>query len=236
MAGSSISVGSGNEMAEAFARMVAEGFEKALRSLEDNGKLSGLFSSAMRKAFTDMGNIDALLPRAGGGGLFGGAGAGLESLMGIKIGGSDVGGIMDMLGGGSDMGGILDTVLGGASGGPLGMLWSAYKVFDRFTKKATNAPMAEVKKINSDSINMFGDNLGVLMGSEIFGGATFSSRNINGDVMRKFASVRNRTAPEVTVNIKPSREFDAISDAAWVRSSKRNEMGGIPMRTNFTHG
>lgn len=235
MAGNGIS--NGTDIADAFARAIADGMEKGMKMLLASGKLDNVRSEGMKDVFTGGGkSISEQLRNGGGGGVFTEKGGGLESLFGSIGGKGGVGEIMDMLGGGKDIPGILDTVLGGASAGPLGLAWSAYKVFDRFTKKATNAPMAEVKKIHDDSVNVLGDNLGVLMGSEIFGNASFSSRNINGDVLRKFASARSRTAPEVTVNIKPSREFDAISDSAWVRSSKRHEMGGIPMRTNFTHG
>ncbi len=146
-------------------------------------------------------------------------------------GGDAIGGTAGLL---SGLTGSPLSFFGGGLGGVLGGVSMVASLVGSFTKRGTRSPLSDVKPIFEPSIRDSGGGLDTLFGSDVFETAAFSSRNGSGDVLRKFASSRVEQA--VTVNVNASSEFDATVDDRWVKTSKLNEMSGIPRRTNFNHG
>jgi len=123
------------------------------------------------------------------------------------------------------------SFFGGGAGGILGGFGAIASLFGGGKRAAT--PMSGVQPIFGEGARYTGGGLDTLAGSDIFSKRLFSARNSGGDLFRKLAAAR--MAPEVVVHVKPSREFDAISEDKWVKTSKLNEIAGIPRRTNFNH-
>jgi hypothetical protein len=146
----------------------------------------------------------------GGGGIGGGIGGALGKLLGSEL-----------------------SFFGGGAGGVVGGLLSIASMTGLLDKKKKPS-LSGVEEIFKGGTAFIGGDMSQLYGSEIFERAAFSSRNADGDMLRKFAEPR--MSQEVTVHINPSREFDAISEDKWVRSSVANSISGLPRRTNFNHG
>ncbi|HOY62861.1 MAG TPA: hypothetical protein PLS19_03635 [bacterium] len=208
------------EMSEAFRGAFERGIGEALSGGRIGESIGKEIKSGLKRAIGE----------AIRGAAFGGGGA-----TGFLAGGAGGGGII-----GGGLGGALGKLLGselsffgGGAGGVVGGLLSIASMTGLLDKKK-KPEMSGVEEIFKSGTAFFGGDMSQLYGSEVFERAAFSSRNADGGMLRKFAEPR--MSPEVTVHIKPSREFDAISEDKWVRSSVMNSISGLPRRTNFNHG
>jgi len=209
------------DMSEAFRGAFERGVGEALSGGRIGESIGKEIKSGMKRA------VGEAIKEA----AFGGGGSGGGFLSGGAGGGGGIGG-----GIGGALGKLLGSELsffGGGAGGVVGGLLSIASMTGLLDKKKKPA-MSGVEEIFKGGATFYGGDMSQLYGSEIFERAAFSSRNADGDMLRKFAEPR--MMPEVTVNIKPSREFDAISEDKWVRSSVMNSISGLPRRTNFNHG
>ncbi len=158
----------------------------------------------------------------------------LMSGLGDKLSGAVEEAIMKKImgGGGSDLTNGLSMLAGVMPPG----LSQAVSLFGSYlgSRNSGRAVMSGVDPIFGSSPVVHGGDMSVLYGSGVFEKAAFSSRNAGGDVLRDFSG--SRLGGEIKVTVKPSREFDAISEEKWVRSSVMNDLAGIPRRTNFNHG
>lgn len=242
----------GSEMGKELNGYFEDRFDKIEGSIEDAlmSGIKGMFEgSDIGKTIRDRlgaqmkgilgGVINDMLFGTGsaGGGGGGGGGGGIADWL-KAVGGMAGGGKGG--GGGMPSGGLLENMLGselsffsGGLGGVLGGIMGLGSLYQSFSKKYKPA-MSGVSPIFGTEPRIEDVDIGELYGSGIFETAAFSSRNVGNELLRSY--MEPRMGPDVTVHIKPSREFDAISENKWVVSSKLNEMAGIPRRTNFNHG
>ena len=212
---------------DSFESGVRSGIEDALRSGGAGNRLAGSLGSAVSDAISSV--------------LFG-APAAAGGAGGVRVDGAPgTAGVGAGLFSGARGGGLAQKVLGsplsffgGGLGGVLGGAGALYSLYKGFTGGGRSAPMSGVDPIFDTGATYTGGGMDTLLGSDIFSRASFSSRNIDNDLFRKFASAR--TGGEVVVHVKPSREFDAISEDKWVKTSKLNELTGIARRTKFNKG
>ncbi len=209
------------EMSEAFRGAFERGVGEALNGGRIGESIGKEIKSGMKRA------VGEAIKET----VFGGGGGGAAGLLAGGAGGGGIGG-----GIGGALGKLLGSELsffGGGAGGVVGGLLSIASMTGLLDKKKKPA-MSGVEEIFKGGATFYGGDMSQLYGSEVFERAAFSARNADGGMLRKFAEPR--VTPEVTVHIKPSREFDAISEDKWVRSSVANSISGLPRRTNFNHG
>jgi hypothetical protein len=220
-----------DDMESDFGKALESGLKSAFEGGNFGESVKNSFSSAMQGLISS--SVSGLLLGGGGSSGSGGGGAGAS------------GGIMNLLGGttsgGGSSGGILSGLLGsglsffgGGLGGVVGGIGMIASAAGMFGKGSQRPGQSGVDSIFGDGPRVNDYDIGSLYGSDFYDRVAFSGRNSGNALLSGFAQAR--TNPEVTVNIKPSREFDAISEDKWVKSSTLNELAGIPRRTNFNHG
>ncbi len=202
----------GEMLKDKIIKKTAEGLTDALLT----GGKGGIFGTKQ----------DGINGGGGGGGIFGAIGGlfgkkesqGAPAKYDAAFGGAAKGGgggFMDILGGVMPYVGIA-MMLGGLFG------------------KKKSLQQSGVQPLFDAGPKYRGTDTNALYSSDIFQRASFSARNKGGALTS--AVMAGRMEPQtVNLNIKPSKEFDVITESKMSKIVKINTMKGVPRRTNFEH-
>ncbi len=120
-----------------------------------------------------------------------------------------------------------------ASENYIGAAMDLYSMYTQY-KDGVKAPLSGVDAIFGEGIDVRQLDISTLSLGDILRRATFSSRNAGHGLYNMYE--RSRTGVDNMLGGGSVRDYEDASEDVWVKTSKLNEMAGIPRRTNFNHG